>query len=74
MVAGALFAGLCMGIRALLPDGGWLWFWVKVGILAALYAPIGLLVTLNRDEGVSRLRRLAQMLCSKDSPAERMAP
>jgi O-antigen/teichoic acid export membrane protein len=74
MVAGALFAGLCMGIRALLPEGGWLWFWIKVGILAALYAPIGLLVTLNRDEGVARLRRLAQMAYGKITPAERMAP
>jgi O-antigen/teichoic acid export membrane protein len=74
MVAGALFAGLCMGTRALLPQGGWPWFWAKVAILAALYAPIGLLVTLNRDDGVSRLRRLARVVYGRILPAERMAP
>jgi len=74
MVAGVLFAGLCMGTSTLLPQGGWLWFWAKVALLSVLYAPLGLLVTLHRDEGIARLRHAARMLYSRISPAKRMAP
>ena len=57
-VAGAiLFAIPCLLISRLIPQGGWLLFWLKVAIVSALYLPIGLFVVLQKSEGI----RLVQL-------------
>jgi|WetSurMetagenome_2_1015567.scaffolds.fasta_scaffold23508_2 O-antigen/teichoic acid export membrane protein len=45
-----LFAVPCILIAYLIPSGGWGLFWLKVGILAIVYIPIGLFTVLQRSE------------------------
>ena len=57
-VAGAiLFAVPCLLIPHVIPPGGWLRFWLKVGVLCILYVPIGLFVVLQRSESQMLLAR-----------------
>jgi O-antigen/teichoic acid export membrane protein len=57
-VAGAiLYAGLCLLVAHALPAGGWGWFWLKMGILAVVYIPIGLFVVLKGSESLPLLAR-----------------
>jgi len=58
-VAGAiLFAIPCLAISHVIPHGGWLLFWLKVGIVSPLYVPIGLFVVLQPSESLALLARV----------------
>jgi O-antigen/teichoic acid export membrane protein len=60
-VAGAvLYAIPCLVVSWAIPSGGWGWFWLKVGILAVAYVPIGLLVVLQRSESQAILARVKE--------------
>lgn len=57
-VAGAaLFAIPCLLISHVIPPGGWVRFWLKVGILSVVYLPIGLFIVLHRAESLPLLAR-----------------
>ena len=56
--AGAIvFAPLCLLISHVIPHGGWILFWLKVGIVSVLYVPIGLFLVLQSDESLAILAR-----------------
>jgi hypothetical protein len=59
-----LFAVPCLLISHLIPHGGWLLFWLKVGIASAIYVPIGLFVVLRRDEGMRIVKEAKAVLAS----------
>jgi len=80
-VAGAvLFAIPCLLISHAIPHGGWVLFWCKVGIVSALYVPIGLFVVMEREEGYRVLsmfglhRLMLRCLPARDRAAGQITP
>jgi O-antigen/teichoic acid export membrane protein len=57
VVGAILFAIPCLLISHVIPHGGWLLFWLKVGIVCVLYVPIGLFVVLQQSESLATLTR-----------------
>jgi O-antigen/teichoic acid export membrane protein len=58
VIGACVFAIPCLVVSRELPNGGWLLFWLKVGIVSVIYVPIGLFVVLQRDEGTQIVRHV----------------
>lgn len=50
LLAGLLFASVCLAILLLLPQSGWSWFGLAVVLACLAYLPIGWFVVLSQDE------------------------
>ena len=49
-LAGLAFAAMCLLAQTLLPQNNWATFWFRVGLLSALYIPLGMFTILGRGE------------------------
>jgi O-antigen/teichoic acid export membrane protein len=59
-----VFAVPCLLVSHLIPHGGWLVFWLKVGIVSIVYLPIGSLLVLQQDESLRIVREALSWLAS----------
>ena len=56
-----LFAIPCLSISHVIPQSGWLSFWLKVAIVSIIYLPIGLFIVLLKEERMQILRQVERI-------------